>query len=190
MDQLLASDQVTTIDSQSGLPVNEPVEWFIHREPDVEADFIRLQTSSNFQLTLTPEHLIPVFDCDSPPGVSAQAVVFARSVLIGQCVQVWSQSEGSAQLDRVVMATTNRQRGVYSPVTQSGYLLVNGVHVSCYSSLEQQTLQNTLFKWLISLRNYLGGKSPAATSSQTIIPVPAVLKFMHQFASQFLPGSF
>jgi hypothetical protein len=47
---------------------------------------------------------------------------------------------------RIVRVEHDRwSRGIYSPVTRTGTLLVDGVYTSVYSSVESHTLQHTLF---------------------------------------------
>lgn len=129
----------------------QPVTWFLHLDHEVEAEFIELKTAHQ-TLSLTRHHLVPVVSCDldlaalGDEGVSTlmSAAVFAERAAPGQCL---IRVDGNQmQLEPILGVASVRKQGIYSPMTASGSLVVEGVQASCYSnSLETHTLQHTFY---------------------------------------------
>jgi len=130
----------------------QPVTWFLHLDPDVQAQCMELKTAHQ-TLSLTHHHLVPVVSCDldlqalGDEGVStlmSAHAIYAERAAPGQClIRVHGNQ---MQLEPILSVASVQKQGIYSPMTQSGSLVVEGVHASCYSnSLESYTLQHTFY---------------------------------------------
>ncbi|KFD52292.1 hypothetical protein M513_06855 [Trichuris suis] len=158
MDQLNLGDHVL-VDAYK----TQTVDTMIHRNPSVQTDFVVLTTRSNRTLALTPEHLIPLMDCndktislDSLERLASRWSQFASKATTEHCVIVLDVQAGIL-LDRITTVSRARKRGVFSPVTSQGTLVVNDVFVSCFSLLENHDFQLLFHKATKSIRQLLTG---------------------------------
>lgn len=97
---------------------------WLHREPEVEADFLQLHHSRG-TLSVTREHLV----------FCAVASDYVPSIQV-KCMEV-PDIDGSLASSEISRVTEIRSSGIYAPLTESGSLLVDGVHVSCYAEPER-----------------------------------------------------
>ena len=122
IESLQVGDKVLVItknDIQS-----DSVITFIHRQPEVVEEFLKIVTTKEKILLITADHLLFV-------ELMGQATAIpARDVKIGDTVYVRG-SHGS-ETDLVRSISTVYEKGAYAPVTLSGTILVNDVHTSCY----------------------------------------------------------
>lgn len=122
MESLQVGDEVLVITS-NGIQ-SDTVITFIHRQPEILEEFLKIVTTKEKILLITADHLLFV-------EVMGQATAIpARDVQIGDTVYVRG-SQGSEN-DSVRSISTIYEKGAYAPVTLSGTLLVNDVHTSCY----------------------------------------------------------
>ncbi|VDP34419.1 unnamed protein product [Soboliphyme baturini] len=138
----------------------EPVESFLHRDASKVADFVNLYLEHNRTLSLTVNHLLPVVPCDYwwlHPWTLDEAVYqsrFAKRVRVGECLATVTD-DGLIQTAQILNITYERKTGVYSPLTQSGTIVVNDVVVSCYSSIENHRVQLVIHQIWTQLRRTL-----------------------------------
>ena len=124
MDSLKVEDKVQVMTSE-GIRV-DPVITFIHRQPEVLQEFIRIATLKKRKILLiTEDHLLFV-----EKGGRASTIP-AREVSIGDTVYVKGDQD-ALETDVVQSISSVTEKGVYAPVTLSGTILVNDVHTSCY----------------------------------------------------------
>lgn len=99
---------------------------FSHYDPGKWATFVVLQvllpSNATRELEVTPSHVILHSD-----GATAHA----RSIMLGD--RLLALEDGERISARVVQISSVSRRGVYSPVTQSGYLVVNDIVITCYT---------------------------------------------------------
>uniref|UniRef100_A0A0K0CYW2 HintC domain-containing protein n=1 Tax=Angiostrongylus cantonensis TaxID=6313 RepID=A0A0K0CYW2_ANGCA len=126
---------------------------WIHREPNILAKFVTIMTDYGKMLALTPRHLIFRNKCGEhyedranglPPNSQA---VYAEELEVGDCVYLLYK-DGFRQQKLQDISITSR-RGIFSPLTPNGRIIVNDMLASCYSDVNEATLQNTYF----SVRN-------------------------------------
>jgi len=151
MEHLRVGHQVLVMNEATGQTVYERVDSFIHRRPDIETTFHQLKTASGTSLTLSPEHLVPVVQCDALG--SSSTLKYARNTQVGECVMV--NHEGSIQQSRIVQKEEVQKTGIFAPLTKSGNLLVDDVVASCYSAYEGYYLQNSFYRLYSMLTNFL-----------------------------------
>ncbi|CAJ0574973.1 unnamed protein product, partial [Mesorhabditis spiculigera] len=138
MDELQVGDLVLSIDEN--MVQYSPVIMFLHKIDAEEAEFNRIMLESGEAVELTDEHLIYVNDCEN----TALDLVHAKDVKVGQCLHsVNADSLLDAQIIRNITKVPGT--GIYSPLTSSGDIFVNGVLSSCHSNLALKALQQTFF---------------------------------------------
>jgi len=174
MDELKVGDEILTSQLPDGAsPVFKPVTRFLHRNPDVVAEFIVLTTVHNRTLTLTPNHLIPLVDCKTAFGESLDWR-FASRATPGQCVvSVDGQHIKIANVERT------KAKGIYAPLLSTGYFYADDILVSCYASVESQLLQQSLFKVVSRIWDAVDWLL-VSTSAKN---VPQLVEYGHAIAS-------
>jgi len=124
MDSLNVGDEVHAM-SNENIRL-EPVITFIHHQPEVMQEFLKITTLEKKKiLKITEDHLLFV------EKEGKAAAVPARDVTIGDTVYVRGV-QGAVERDAVQNISRVFEKGVYAPVTLSGTILVNDVHTSCY----------------------------------------------------------
>ena len=122
IESLQVGEEVLVI-TKKGIQ-SDSVITFIHRQPEVVEEFLKIVTTKEKILLITADHLLFV-------ELMGQATAIpARDVKIGDTVYVRG-SHGSEK-DLVRSISTVYEKGAYAPVTLSGTILVNDVHTSCY----------------------------------------------------------
>ena len=125
MKDLNIGDRVMTL--EGGKVVYQKVITFLHRDLDVEAEFVKITFDNGSELTVTGNHLLLTRreNCDvitSKP---------ACDVEVGD-VDVMS---GEGERVRVVRVESERHKGIFCPLTESGTIVVDGILCSCYASV-------------------------------------------------------
>jgi hypothetical protein len=126
MRNLQVGDHVLT-SSRGRLPeVFEPVYAFGHHDPHKPAKFIQIYRNSSTYppLEATAEHLVFLYGKSNP--VPSGSIQVGDTVLLGH--------EGSAAT--VTQIHMVERLGIFSPLTPSGTIVVNGVVASTYNSLQ------------------------------------------------------
>jgi len=154
MDSLMVGDWVLSARNGS-LAGHSQVEAWAHRMPQVEADFIRLELDNGNVLKLTDKHYIyRAAECSSTDGIDVPAalrskqMVYAEEVVVGDCLFVVPKGFGQDMLttSRVVGVSVVRERGIYSPLTSCGDIVVEGVLASTYTLVPTKVLQDGVLK--------------------------------------------
>lgn len=128
---------------------------FLHQVDGIDAEFIRLyfesptEAGANF-ITLTPKHLI------SAQTSGDFEYIPAREVRIGDVLKHHDMIKGRLSYVRVdkVERVYLKGSGIYAPLTESGTLIVDNVHVSCFSMVKDHHLATNVyrgFNWLVGL---------------------------------------
>jgi len=102
--------------------------WYIH-EVEGEHKVLRIGTSSDNSLVLTPHHLL---------STQQHGMVAASSVRVGD--KLVGANSGPVQ---VVSIDTEKAR-VRSPITMSGTIIVDGVQASCYGGVGTHDLMHQI----------------------------------------------
>jgi len=162
MKDLGVGDEVLA-PTQGGQFAFQPITWFLHRDQHLPAQFIQL-TSNSRQLELSRKHLIPVLPCDlhldgidgeMVAGLLAKYSVFAEKAQVGQCLMHVDQ-KNQVSLEEIQEVGVVEKKGIYSPMTAAGSLVVEGVHVSCYSSsIESYLLQHSFYSHYHALASWM-----------------------------------
>ena len=97
------------------------VGW-LHRDEELDSEFLVIHHQSGRPLVVTDDHLL--FCATKQTYVPSSMVDSIDSMYI----------DGTMVRSFITKRETVSRKGVYAPLTQSGALMVNGVHVSCYAS--------------------------------------------------------
>jgi hypothetical protein len=103
-----------------------PVVWVPHQENNEESRFRNIKTSIGTSITLTPEHLILAGNCNSE-GKESFTLQQAQNVEINLCVV------GVKGIEKVVSNTEKYDNGLYTIVTQSEFVVVDGLVASPFA---------------------------------------------------------
>jgi hypothetical protein len=166
-----------------------PIRYWVHAEPETTAEYVNLETFSGHKLSLTKEHLIYRVACDVSDA--AREPVFADRLQAGQCILI--ETDGSLSASKIVSRSTERQQGVFSPITSKGSIIVNGVAASCYSYVENEALQKIVYSYVETVQAMLGGVLPETwlsglfgTATEQVVNIPASLYSFFEFSKSFL----
>ena len=123
MDSLQIGEEVQVL-TEVGIDL-EPVITYVHRQPNVRQQFLKITTTKKKSLKITEAHLLFV------EKEGQEAAIPARDVNIGDTVYVRG-GQGAVERDAVCNISRVLEKGVYAPVILSGTILVNDVHTSSY----------------------------------------------------------
>jgi len=151
-------DSVLAVD-QNGKLLFSQVIMQLHHGPEETTEFHVIRTKTGRNLTLTPKHLIykaennkPNLDFDDSTSSQPR---FAMNIKKGDFVFVFDKSSGMI-IDQVVSNDIEIRKGVYSPLTSHGSIIVEDILASCYSQLEDHSLLHMAFapaRWFNDIRN-------------------------------------
>jgi len=116
-----------------GLVKKDTFLTFLHFDPSVMATYLAISCKNGKTLLISPEHLLFV----SISGGSSTPVP-AKEVEIGNSLTCFNEN-GHPLLTEVVEIREVEERGVFSPLSKSGTLLVDGFLVSCYAHVGSLT---------------------------------------------------
>jgi len=104
---------------------------FSHKQESAEGTYLQILTEAMHKsrpLEITPNHLIYVFD-ESHKETNLK---FAQDVVVGEFLV--TNAGLPTRVDSI--RTVTSQQGLYTPITESGDILVNGVLASSYTSVD------------------------------------------------------
>ncbi|KAH7725885.1 CBN-WRT-1 protein [Aphelenchoides avenae] len=140
MDQLAVGDRV---ESPEGNTTSfSLVTSFIHRLPTIMAQFIRLETDNGTVLKLSPLHFIHRSRC----GSHRVEEVHAEMIREGDCLYEKVEDGGYKQTP-VIYVRIVEEVGAYSPMTESGNIVVNGIMASCHNVIRSQSVSHSFFNF-------------------------------------------
>ncbi|CAG9863770.1 unnamed protein product [Phyllotreta striolata] len=122
---------------------------FLDFDPAQKREFLTIRLSSNRTLVITPNHLVEKFDGTS----EGYRTVFAGTIKPGDSLLV--SASDKILVDNVAEVSLTVRTGVYAPLTRTGTLVVNDVVVSCYATVDSQSLAHWAFwplRWSWSFR--------------------------------------
>ncbi len=175
----------------------DDIEWFYHKDSAKRMEFVTLTTVSGLNLTLTANHLIPLLPlCPDDLGdihLLTSGSVFARRAKVGHCLAVYDRA-GRLQVDLIQEIIYRKGKGVYSPMTRRGTVIVNDVFVSCYSAFEHHFIQHSLYGILRNIWSLLETFSSISLLG-CFLPsrdhqVPHLVNFFRIIAQSVLPDFF
>lgn len=137
-------------------------------KPEAEATFVKLKTTSAMELTLTPEHHLPVGEeCCSN-------LKKAKDVAVNE--RVWAVRDGAVVADTVEAKAATIEQGLHSPVLTNGaFPVVDGV-VTSFDRIESVTLASYLLEYAEPLLKNTGLAALLRSSAAEAAPLDAVAR--------------
>jgi Hint module len=157
MKDLRVGDMVLTQDG-----VYERVYAFGHHAPSKKAKFLQLFTDNAAPLEMTGEHLVYLANRANP--------VKAASVRPGDVLR----GAGDAKDIVIQDIRTVEKKGMYAPLTTGGRLLVDGVQVSSYVSIQDTTSTDSATQQSAVSSEYL-----VIQGSKVQIPIMSHQEYVH-----------
>ncbi|EDW85005.1 uncharacterized protein Dwil_GK12833 [Drosophila willistoni] len=178
LSQLSIGDRVLSMGS-NGQPVYSEVILFMDRNLEQLENFVQLHTDGGAVLTVTPAHLISVWQPDSQQlnYVFADRVEEMNYVLVNDVVT------GELLPQRVIKVTSVHSKGVVAPLTREGTIVVNSVVASCYAVINSQSLAHwglAPMRLLSSLQSLMPAKGQLRTTSSATQPTKEVSRAEQQ----------
>ena len=139
IDKLKVGDKVKTINKNGTQEYSKVYAWFHKSHNDSRDDYLNIKTDNNRILSITPQHRLFVNNQDKP----------ASSVKVDDML-------GKHKVVNVKKVT---EYGKYAPVTDNGFIMVDGINCSCYAFYSHNfchRMINILFKPIVKLIPSLG----------------------------------
>ena len=157
ISEVKVEDEILAVDEMGILQVSQVV-MQLHQAPEQTAMFHVIQTKTGRKLTLTQSHLI--YKSKRNPGnnlkeFSSSEPVFASKVEKGDLVYVLDENDKLIK-EEIVSTHLETRKGIYSPVTAHGTIIVEDILASCYSDYEGHSLIHMVFapvRWIHNARN-------------------------------------
>ncbi|VDK55345.1 unnamed protein product [Cylicostephanus goldi] len=147
MDSLEVGDFVLTADLTT--VYYAPISFWIHRAPNVTTKFVTIMTEYGKMLALSSRHFIFRNKCEELYNdhvnllPSNSEAVYAEQLEVGDCVYLLYKD--NFRLQKLQDISITERQGIYSPLTSNGRIIVNDMLASCYSDVNEATLQTTYF---------------------------------------------
>jgi hypothetical protein len=142
MAKIQVNDYVE-VAQEDGTTAYERVYAFLDRDPEGKATFVHISTPQGV-LKVTSTHVVFVAQ-DATAPLSKMSPVFAKDVATGQFVYVRDAS-GKMVPVQVTGVQQVEATGLYAPLTQSGTLVVDNVHVSAYAQFKHPSVAHAAMK--------------------------------------------
>lgn len=171
-------DIVKAIDSNGNL-INSEVVSIMHKNSNEFAQFYNLISSNGKRISLTGGHLIKIKN---------KGYIKASTAKIGDVMSVYSNEE---LIDtEIIEIEIETKQGYTAPLTESGTILVNDVHSSCYAEINSHWIADLAMKpikvWY-KLSKYFGMTESETNSDNGLSFYSTVLQ---RFTENVLPSLF
>jgi len=144
ISKLRTGDFVKAFDMSSNEQVFSRFVGYSHANADTLAKFVEVHTSSQKLIKLTEKHLIAkVFGGNTD-------MVFASELKVGDVVL----TDGE-HTETVVRLSESLEQGVYSPLTEQGTVVVNGVVASCYANYRSHEVAHMVHPYVVAAAEFL-----------------------------------
>ena len=136
MSSLKVGDKVLTATPQGDI-VFEDVYMFGHKDPKAVVNFVRIHTSHNATLRLTPDHFVPVIAAkggDRLREIPASKITLGDTILVQVTDKMHGVGKQSLRESKVTGVELIADQGLFNPYTMNGNIVVDNVVASCHSS--------------------------------------------------------
>ncbi|CAF1119041.1 unnamed protein product [Adineta steineri] len=138
IESLRMGDPVWSISRDGNSLVEDEVIMMMHNEPNISTLFYTFKTIDGHEVSLTDRHNIPIFDQqDNKIKIKRSSLVTREHYLIMLNRKI-----------KIANITLNNRIGYYSPLTLTGYLLVNNISISVFSDSYQVSSDTVQFVFL------------------------------------------
>lgn len=136
--ELEIGEQVQSIDAKGNVIFSEVIA-FLDRNINQTREFVRLETEDGQHLSVTPAHLVMVWQ----PHVQTVQYLFADKIQEGDYLLV--SVNNNLVPKKVVHVTVLLSQGIIAPLTAAGTVVVDKVAASCYALVESQSVAHWSF---------------------------------------------
>ncbi|CAF1540671.1 unnamed protein product, partial [Adineta steineri] len=143
IENLVIGDRVWSITPDGNSLIEDEIIMMMHNEPNISASFYTFKTIEGYEVSLTDRHNIPVFDSKE------NQIKIKRSSLVRQEDYLLMYNR-KIKIENI---SINTRIGFYSPLTLTGYLLVNNISTSVFSD-SYKTSSNTIQLGFLPIRLY------------------------------------
>ncbi|KAK9891733.1 hypothetical protein WA026_016530 [Henosepilachna vigintioctopunctata] len=166
---------------------------FLHYNPEERQQFLKITLKSSRTLFVTPKHLVIM-------NSSVESAVFAEDLRVGD--KLISNSKNRLEEDVIVNIDQIFLKGVYAPLTTSGTMVVNNILVSCYATVNSQSIAHWAYGplrlifnmkdsvhilWLLISRPLTESQSDVRTISEPSVGIHWYGRMLFVFAQFFVP---
>uniref|UniRef100_A0A914P5A4 Hint domain-containing protein n=1 Tax=Panagrolaimus davidi TaxID=227884 RepID=A0A914P5A4_9BILA len=131
MDDLKINDWILSGNSENGNLGFSKVSAWIHKKPNLKAEFIKFCLKNGQHLKITKMHYIFKGNCKSKKGSFENLqMVFAQNVSIHDCLYTIN-SKNELIETRISSIEKVQEKGIYAPLTETGTIIVNDIFASC-----------------------------------------------------------
>jgi len=145
-----------------------PFVTYLHVDLSYTTNFVAISAANGAQLRLTPDHFVFVVDTNGRvDGARADSVQQGDRVFIsGSTYNVSNTDLAFGEMSEVVQIEKVSEKGIVTPLTASGQIVVDGMVASCYAdtfrdNFSHWTIHADFFQPLIAL----SAIAPSLTSS-------------------------
>ncbi|CAF1277279.1 unnamed protein product, partial [Adineta steineri] len=143
IENLIIGDRVWSITPDGNSLIEDEIIMMMHNEPNISALFYTFKTIEGYEVSLTDRHNIPVYDSKE------NQIKTKRSSLVRQEDYLLMYNR-KVKIENI---SINTRIGFYSPLTLTGYLLVNNISTSVFSD-SYKTSSNTIQLGFLPIRLY------------------------------------
>jgi len=187
---------VVLVAENGGVFAYKSFEFFIHKEENHKAKFVRLKTKKGKTLELTGKHAIYKANCDSQPwNFNARSgLVVAEDLAVGDCLLI--KDGNGLKIDPIVSLDLVDRTGIYAPMTENTVIVVDDIVVSCLSESTDGDLLRRITHDMLWYRHLFASFIPdrflewiyTLSSDAADVIVPPVLDFFRCLLPQFIPS--
>lgn len=112
---------------------------FMDRDTHQSREFVHIVADGGAQLTVTPAHLVMVWQKD----IGESRYMFADRVQEGDYILV--NVESILEPRKVLRISAKLSQGVYAPLTREGTVVVDSIAASCYALIDSQRVAHLSF---------------------------------------------
>uniref|UniRef100_A0A914PQ98 Hint domain-containing protein n=1 Tax=Panagrolaimus davidi TaxID=227884 RepID=A0A914PQ98_9BILA len=159
MDEIKIGEWILSGDSKSGeIGYTKVISW-IHKKPNLMAEFLKITLENGQELKITKKHYIYKGICKnetSPLSITNNNIqkVYAENVTINECV--FTVTPENQLIEKVInKIEIIQEKGIYAPLTETGNIIVNDILASCYSNINSNSMQHSISPFYEILKNIL-----------------------------------
>uniref|UniRef100_A0AC35FUP6 Hint domain-containing protein n=1 Tax=Panagrolaimus sp. PS1159 TaxID=55785 RepID=A0AC35FUP6_9BILA len=157
MDELSVNDWVLSA-GEKAVGYSKVNSW-AHRKPNFMAEFIKFTLKNGKELKMTKKHYIYKSDCSNYGSMisveeASKEMVYAENVSISDCLFIVQRNTKIIE-SRILKIEKIQERGIYSPMTNNGNIIVNDIFASCYNIVKNEKLQSSLPSFSAKIKQIL-----------------------------------
>jgi len=147
ISELKYGDYVKSYDLNQNKWIFSKFLFYLHKDDQIQAEYILIKTSSNLILKVSKYHLVALYRTNKIHFVFASELIINDTLII--------DDKNGKKHDFIVQLTKYVDYGAYAPLLESGTISVNNVLASCYANTKLHHFVHFLFQPIIQLSKYI-----------------------------------